>query len=332
MIASRTPILCFKIDDSSIIDLLETSFEIHQAAAHDHVIAALQQTKAGAVLIQVRSLTDELALIGALKKNFLTCNVPVILLTQQDLIHDRIEALNHGIDDFVLVPCHPGELVARVNRTILRTERALSCNALTRLPGNLSIQEKILGCIQDRQPFAAIWIDIDHFKSFNDSYGYEAGDNVIRMLGTILVEAMENARCGQDSGFVGHIGGDDFVMVMDPTQTDRVCAEVIRRFDAASALLYPSQVRECGFIVMANRRGVSEEFPLMSLTMAGVSSTHRTLSHPGQVSEICSEIKTYLKKKTGSKYLIDRRTDREGTSRLVLVGAGNEHLFPPEAS
>ena len=312
MIASKRQILCYRIEDSHLLSLLGLSYEVINVFTQDTLLESLRAQKPSAIFAQIKSVTTESLIIKELRRNYLSFNVPIIVITSHSQLNEKIEALNGGVDEFIVSPYHEDELIARLNRVISRTEKALNANALTGLPGNLAIREKIESCISRNQPFAAYWIDIDHFKSFNDTFGYSAGDEVIHMLGKIVAETVYEADNSDNINFVGHIGGDDFIVLSDPQYIESIANRIIERFDSQVPRLYPASIRERGYVETESRRGIMQKSPMMSLSIAiTCAEKGQEAMHYGQISQACSEIKSYLKKISGSKYLCDRRNGRK---------------------
>ena len=151
------------------------------------------------------------------------------------------------------------------------------------------------------------YLDIDNFKSFNDRYGYARGDEVLVVTCRILTTVVSEL-AGTD-GFVGHVGGDDFVFMSAPSAIDAICQTLIKRFDLVIPDFYDPEDRQAGFIDSVDRRGNHERFPIMSLSIAVVTNEHRDISHPGDVSKIASELKKVAKSRPGSVYVKDNRTN-----------------------
>jgi diguanylate cyclase (GGDEF)-like protein len=183
---------------------------------------------------------------------------------------------------------------------------------LTRLPGSPAIEEEVRQRLLDDSPFAFAYLDIDFFKAYNDVYGYEAGDRVIKDLSLLLIEAVEGA--SGDRAFVGHVGGDDFVLLaaIDPMKT--VLPRIARAFDAKRNIYYHPPDLERGAIQTKSRQGQERLFPLMTLSIAAVSTATRCIRHYARLVEIASELKQYIKTQdhNGKSFVLwDRRRDHE---------------------
>jgi GGDEF domain-containing protein len=151
------------------------------------------------------------------------------------------------------------------------------------------------------------YADLDHFKEFNDRYSYYDGDRVIRILAKILHDVVKGI-CAED-GFVGHIGGDDFIFIIPASAVNETCAEVVSIFDALVPYQYSEQDRRAGYFFGKDRRGQLHRVPLMTVSIGVVSNERRQFATAAQVSELATEMKSYAKTLTGSVYTIDRRQD-----------------------
>ncbi len=230
--------------------------------------------------------------------------LPLIILVRDIRVND-LDWATLGVDDYIAVPYRPDEVPQRVRLCLSRLERSLDANPLTRLPGNSTILHETTAHIDSRAPFALAYLDIDNFKSFNDRYGYARGDEVLVVTCRILTTVVSEL-AGTD-GFVGHVGGDDFVFMSAPHTIEAICQTLIKRFDLVIPDFYDPEDRQTGFIDSVDRRGNHERFPIMSLSIAVVTNEHRTISHPGDVSKIASELKKIAKNRPGSVYVTDHR-------------------------
>jgi len=249
-----------------------------------------------------------------LKEDSELWHTPIIYFTAKGEFSDKITGLKSGGDDYVTKPFEPEELLARIWMILNRNQNVLDANPLSKLPGNNAIQKQIFFRLEKGDKFAIAHMDIDHFKSFNDEYGFERGDQAINGLAQLLTQIVKEM--GKTTDFVGHIGGDDFVLISTPDQIDRICEETLRRFDSMVPTLYDEKDLKRGYLVLKNRQGIMQEFPMISLSIAVVTNEKRALTHIGQVNAIAAELKKYAKSLPGSNYVRDRR-DQEGVPRPV---------------
>ncbi|WMJ88131.1 GGDEF domain-containing protein [Anaerocolumna sp. MB42-C2] len=171
---------------------------------------------------------------------------------------------------------------------------AKNLNPLSGLPGNLIIENEISQCITFRSEYSILYIDIDNFKAYNDVYGIEKGDQVIKVLSAILLNYKE------ETTFIGHVGGDDFIITLDNYKWDVISDSIISDFEKEAQLMYNEEDRERGFITSANRHGVIEEFPLASLTISVVSNKNRTYYNGNELTEELARLKKKGKQYKGS--------------------------------
>jgi diguanylate cyclase (GGDEF)-like protein len=254
--------------------------------------------------------------------------IPVIMLTAKGDTSDKVSGIGEGADDYVVKPFEFDELLARIRMIMRRTSETMSANPLTGLPGNNVISKNIEAAIAARIGFAACYVDLDHFKAYNDEYGFEAGDKIIKRTADILV-AVCQARAKQS--FVGHIGGDDYLFLVDLDSFEQCCKDAIRRFDAEILDFYNKEHIEAGFIESENRQGQTVRFPIMSVSIGVVTSSSGDFTNAMQVSNRAAEMKKYAKGQLGSVYKVDRRStgaQDAGVEQEVGPAAGSQ----PEAA
>ncbi|MBI4425095.1 MAG: response regulator [Elusimicrobia bacterium] len=251
-----------------------------------------------------------LEVLAELRRDCRTRLVPIILLTGDAAPEDRVRGLDGGADDYVSKPFHPSELAARIASALRRSRADVGANPLTRLPGSPTIEEEVNRRIDAREPFAFLYVDIDRFKAFNDVYGYAKGDAMIRDTAALLTEAV--AAEAASAGFVGHVGGDDFVLLCRPSGAERLAQHAAGLFDEGLAAHYAAADLDRGFLECRDRQGSWHRSPLCALSIAGVTTERRRLDHYAKVVELASEMKAYVKSRPagGSAFAFDRRRDR----------------------
>ena len=231
-------------------------------------------------------------------------HTPIIIFTAVTDKSTKLEGLGLDIDDYLTKPADEDEIVARVKLLLKRNKQKMDCNPLTRLPGNPSIQARIEAEIASGRPFAVLYCDLNNFKSFNDKYGFEAGDRVLKTEADIIVRAAAQ----EPTSFVGHIGGDDFIVVCAFDKAEAIAQEIASKTDALAPAFYNEEDRKNGYMVSTNRRGETEKFKFLSIGIGIVHNTKRPLTSFAMVSNIGSELKCLAKKhENGSFYVMDRR-------------------------
>ena len=235
--------------------------------------------------------------------------LPIVLLSARAELEAKVAELRAGADDYITKPYDADELLARLGAAVRRTNGLRSLSPLSGLPGNTTITEEIEARLARGDAFALLYVDIDHFKEFNDRYSYNDGDRVIYILSRILHDVVKGLLAGR--GFVGHIGGDDFIFIIPFDDIPEVCGEVLEVFDTLIPYQYNEQDRRAGYYFGKDRRGQLHRVPLMTLSIGIVTNQHRRFAHPAQVSELATEMKSYAKTQPGSVFVVDRRHDPE---------------------
>jgi len=248
---------------------------------------------------------DGMELVKLVKNENVYRQVPVVVCLEEDIPESLLNPGEIEVDDFLLRPVGTEEARTRLALTWYRSTRALDANPLTRLAGNTSIIQKIQDLIDARQDFALGYLDLDHFKAFNDSYGFSRGDEVLMMTSRVIVNSIRGV-IGMD-GFVGHIGGDDFVFIVPRDSVEQVCQSIIANFNSIVPHFYDPEDRNQGFISSVDRQGNPCSFPLMTLSIAVIFNTRGQLTHFGQASQIAMGLKKKAKQDPNSSYVLDRR-------------------------
>ncbi len=194
-----------------------------------------------------------------------------------------------------------------------------TCTSIRRraFPARWRSRRRSRGGSRQASLFATCYADLDHFKEFNDRYSYYEGDRVIRILAQILHDVVKGL-CHEE-GFVGHIGGDDFIFIIPIAGVTEVCAEIVSIFDALAPYQYSEQDRRAGYFFGKDRRGQLHRVPLMTVSIGVVTNERRHFTHAAQVSALATEMKSYAKTLPGSVYSIDRRTDAAAPSGTIAT-------------
>ena len=255
---------------------------------------------------------DGFALCKILKGDFLTSYIPIILLIEKKQIRKRILEIKEGVDDYIIKPPDPIDLQVRLEMALRRTDHQVHASSLTRLPGNKAIENESRIRIKSGKPFSFMYLDIDRFKSFNDTYGYLRGDGVIMQTARILTDCVK--KYGNKNDFVGHVGGDDFIIMTNPEKEQLVAEEIIKEFDRLIPLHYSKDDRIIGYLAVKDRQDNDIKAPLMAISIAIVNNKLKEIRSLLELTEIASEIKKHIKTLNGSKFLINRRSAGESVS------------------
>lgn len=273
----------------------------------DELMAIALRGRPRLVVFDARPGSDEvLTACGRLKRDSYTGVVPALVLTIAGA-ESLTRAFDAGADEVIPDGMDPPEAIRRVDSLLARSDRDLGVHPSTRLPGAGAIEAEIKRRLGLPGLFAVCYADLDHFKEYNDRYSYNEGDRVIRILATLLHDVVKGL-CGE-KGFVGHIGGDDFIFIIPYDSIAEACDEITSTFDLLVPYQYSEPDRRAGYFFGKDRRGVLDRVPLMTLSIGVVTNAQRTFKEPRQVSRLATEMKTYAKTLSGSVYSIDRRTD-----------------------
>ncbi len=251
---------------------------------------------------------DGLELTRRLRADPLTSSMPIIMLTARGLTVDKVVGLTEGADDYLVKPFDTLELIARVHSTLRRNQEYREVSPLTGLPGNTRILREISERVRGGTEYAVCHIDIDRFKSVNDAYGFARGDEFISALARALHRAVVDV--GLPPAFLGHIGGDDFVVVCTPDQVRPLTEQAVVDFERAADRLYDPIDAERGYLELTDRRGEVKQARLVTISIGVAQSTSRRYADPREVVAVASEMKTVAKSQPGSYVAMDRRTVR----------------------
>lgn len=234
-----------------------------------------------------------------------TASLPVIMLTDRGEASDRVLGLTAGADDYIVKPFDTLELVARVSGTLRRTADIRALSPLTGLPGNHRIDVEVASRAASGSAYALCYFDLDEFKAFNDAYGFQRGDDLLLLLAACLQRAV--TRAGHPAAFLGHVGGDDFVVVCTPDQAERLCEDALAEFDELSPSRYDALDAGRGFLEFKDRRGDVRRQPLAAVSV-GVAVDRAGDRDFRAVISAATEMKKVAKSHPGSYIAVDRRS------------------------
>lgn len=287
--------------------LREQRLTVRRVATEDELMALSLRGRPRLVLFDARGVPERVCTAcRRLKADSFTGVVPCVIVSRDDDAAFRA-AFESGADEVVREQLPAGETAIRLDAMLRRSDRDLVVHPSTRLPGAVEIELEVGRRLAADETFAMCYADLDHFKEYNDRYSYYEGDRVIRMLAKILHDVVKGM--SGEQGFVGHIGGDDFIFVIPVRYVAEVCAEIVDVFDELVPFQYSEQDRRAGYFFGKDRRGQLHRVPLMTVSIGVVTNERRGFTHAAQVSELATEMKSYAKTLPGSVYAIDRRQD-----------------------
>ena len=285
-------------DDEDIVRFVEVNlrlegFEVITAFDGEAALQMAHNSLPEIILLDVMMpRLDGFEVCKRLRDDARTKHISIIMLTAKSLSADKVVGLTSGADDYIIKPFDPMELVARVKSTLRRSREMRAVNPLTQLPGNVQVGEAVSERVDSAEPFALVYVDLDNFKAFNDHYGFMRGDEAIKLLADCARLAIEPHP--GDQTFLGHIGGDDFVMIVDPEVAESVAKAVCELWD---------------HIEVADRRNQVNRFPVMTVSVGISSNLIRTIDSHWLAVEIATEMKQFAKQDSGSSFAVDRRRD-----------------------
>jgi diguanylate cyclase (GGDEF)-like protein len=247
---------------------------------------------------------DGYELTRRLREDPRTTSVSIIMLTG---LGNVMEGLESGADDYIIKPFNDLELLARIKSVLRRNKQMRAISPLTALPGNVRIEEEIERRISLGLDFSVMYADIDNFKPYNDHYGFARGDDVLKATARVIQDAA--LAIEGPASFVGHIGGDDFIAVVDPDHSQPMAEQIVARFEATVKELYDPTDAERGYIEIENRMGVVQRFTTLSISIGIATTTTRKFTHYAEAVAVAAELKGFAKGKDGSTWAMDRRSN-----------------------
>ncbi len=305
---SRILVVDDDIDIARYVELNLTleGFDVYVAHSGTEAVERAQELRPDAVLLDVMMPgLDGYEVCRRLRASARTSHCAVLMLTAKTLSADTVLGLTSGADDYITKPFDPPELVARVRAALRRARQLRDVSPLTGLPGNSEITRQIEALVEDDQPFAVLHADLDSFKAFNDRYGFLRGDEAIRATADVLAKVVEGE--GYEQCFLGHVGGDDFVLLAPPERAEDLARDIIEAFDAVALALYDEEDAARGYVEVADRRHNRSTADIMSISIGIASSTTRPLLTVAEASSIASEMKVAAKGIEGSAFRTDQR-------------------------
>ena len=303
------------INEIYIIDDDETSIEIFRELFKEDTEYKFISVKTIQIDIALKNIPsliiinedaidrDVIELCKKIRKDENNTITPVIVVSSNGSREHRLKILNESIEYFIKKPVDEGYLYYTVKNLtrLLTTNRRMS--PLTGLPGNVQIQTELKKGLMKQEDFSVLYIDLDNFKAYNDVYGFLKGDEVIKYTANLILSAVHD----NGGGFVGHIGGDDFIAIVYGTHVEKLCQEIIYKFDHNIKRFYNDKDTEDGYIEVANRKGIVEKFPLTSISIAVVVAERGRFNNILEIGDVSAQVKHAVKSVMGSSYAIDRR-------------------------
>ncbi|HEU0003263.1 MAG TPA: response regulator [Ktedonobacteraceae bacterium] len=292
-------------DERVIAKLLKETLQIegYQVVTvlngEDAVQYALRETPHLIILDLMLPGIDGYEVSRRLRSHPKTMHIPIIALSGFGDLTDKVRAFEIGVDDFITKPFQLDELLARIGTQIRRVQQ--SClSPLIGLPGGVQVELAIKQKLNTAEPWSILYLDLDNFKAFNDVYGFLTGNDIIRLVGSICQRVVREY--GNPDDFVGHIGGDDFVVVTTPDRCSHLCNQMSEAYKVESAVFYRVEDLRRGFISGVDRKGRPYQFPLVALSIGVVNNHVRRPQSIQEVSSLAAEAKSFAKQSSSNVY------------------------------
>ena len=247
---------------------------------------------------------DGFDVVSAIRANARTTHIPVLVLTARHDANLKMRAFASQVDDYMTKPFNGDELLARI-RTQLRHLRETLLSPLTGLPSGLRVEYAIADQLRSPKPWAILYLDLDHFKAYNDVYGPLRGNELIRLLGNVTSESLRAQ--GNSTDFLGHIGGDDFILITTPDRMEPLCQSIVSAWGRESRAYYAPEDAARGSLIARDRQGQPQIYPLVGVSIGVVTNLHRSITTVEEFSRVAAEVKAKAKSIPGSSYYIDQR-------------------------
>ncbi|MFQ5599091.1 MAG: response regulator [Candidatus Krumholzibacteriia bacterium] len=289
-----------------VFQLRGEGFEVRGLGRGDETLPAALSWKPDLVLLDLMMPgMDGFGVCRALRGHESTQGLPIIVVTARGDAATRLQALVAGAHEFLVKPYAWEELLARIHAVLELAERHRGQASFIGLPGSAATEAEITRLLNGQEDFAFLSLDIDYFRRFNEKFGYERGDETVSMLSRLIqdvLEEYESSVC-----FVGHPGGDDFVVLVSPETAQPIAEELTRRFDSESRAFFSDRDLERGYYEIVNRSGRRESVPLLALTVAVVNHVRARELHPRRLADVAAELRCYGKSRPGNIVVTERR-------------------------
>ena len=230
---------------------------------------------------------------------------PIIVVSSNTDKYHKLEVLEQSVEYYIKKPVDTEYLYYTIKNLdrLLKMNRRIS--PLTGLPGNVQIHAELKKRITNKEEFSVLYLDLDNFKAYNDVYGFLKGDQIIEYTANTILKCIHQNF--SENYFVGHIGGDDFIAIVPTLKVDSICQLIIANFDEGVTRFFTPEDLEKGYIEVANRKGIIEQFALTAISIGAVIADKNRFSNILEIGEVGAQVKHVAKAIIGSSSAIDRR-------------------------
>lgn len=293
-------------DDEDLLQVAQEhlemqGFECTTAGNGEEALKLLEKDQPDIIISDIAMpVLDGLRFCKKVKSNIFLCRIPVILLTARAHIDDRISGFESGADDYLVKPIDYRELAARVKAILRRYKQILDMNPSTKLPGANAVEEEIMRRIRAEQPFAVCYVDLDNFKAYADTYGFQYANKAIKLTARILSDVLREFKDKDKHAYLSHIGGDDYIFLTKPALANRLCKRAIAAFDERIKTCFNETDLKNGYFLGFDRDGNFRKFPIMTISIVILNSSQHEFKSAREIGEMASRLKRVAKKLPGS--------------------------------
>jgi len=297
-------------DDLKITNTLKELFKdekdyIFKGIETDKIEVALTEIPA-LIIINEDTITRDIIEICKQIRNDDNNSITPIIVVSSNIEHKhRVDVLKQSVEYYIKAPIDQEYLYYTIKNIVRLMHMNRRVSPLTGLPGNVQIQAELKKRIMKKDEFAVLYFDLDNFKAYNDTYGFLNGDEILKFTAKVITKNIHNSE--SINAFVGHIGGDDFVGIVSKDEYERICQDIILEFDKGILGYINEEDIERGYIEVANRRGIIEEFPLISISIGVVEIDKGRFRNTLEIGEVGAQVKHVAKTTMGSTYAVNRR-------------------------
>lgn len=270
---------------------------------------ALSDIPALIIIHEDKINSDIVELCHQVRNNEDNSITPIIVITSNREDEHRLQVLKAQVEYYIKKPLNNSIFYYTIKNIIRLMHSNRTVSPLTGLPGNVQIQAEFKKRLLKKEEFSILYIDLDHFKEYNDTYGFSKGDEVIKLTARTIAKSIHNRDL--DNTFIGHIGGDDFIAIVPKGEHEKVCQDIICEFDSKIKEYFSKEDLERGYLEVPNRRGVIEEIPLTSVSIGVVEADRGRFKNTLEIGEIGAQVKHVAKSIMGSSYAVNRRKTNE---------------------
>jgi len=297
-------------DNDKLINKLKKIFEAEKDYVFNRIssnnISNEIKTIPDLIIIDEDNISEDIVETCNYIRNYSENSITPIMVISSNIDKEhRLNILKSNVEYFIKSPIDDEYIYYTIKNIIRLMSSNRKVSPLTGLPGNLQIQVELRKRLLKKEEFAILYFDLDHFKEYNDTYGFLKGDEVIKFTAKTILKTMHSYKL--EESFVGHIGGDDFVGIISGVDYEKLCQDIIIRFDENIKEYFNEEDILRGYLEVANRKGIIEQFPITSISIGVVRVSPNEYENPLEIGEIGAQVKHLAKTQIGSAYVINRR-------------------------